>query len=797
MLENYIKIAFRNFFKNKSFTFINVFGIVSGMTVSILILQYVAFQFSFDDFIEKAPDIYRVRTEVFQEQSLKASFATSTTPIGPVMKSNLPEVLAYTRLYRVPSAIIRYKDVSFNETEIFCIDPSFFNVFDYPLVKGSFPTDPQNTNAVVVSQSVARKYFGEDDPINKIIELDGMAMTVKGVIADLPDNSHIKISFLFPFQNVLKNHSGIATNWEGLTVYTYILLRSDANPDNVERKLNALARGARGELFGRNGRDDRYYLQPLKDIHLYSHHQFELGINGDGDALYLLSILAVLILGMAWLNYVSLSTISNLKRIREIGVRLVMGARRIQLINQFLWESILINLVAAILSLIIAFSGKKMLEGFLDITLPYSIWLNYKFWVIFVVVFFLGVLVSGGLPALIVSRFKPYDALKSNIKSSFVEIFVRRGFTLAQFVFSAFLITSTIIITNQMFFVKNHDIGIDIKETMTIRIPFFLQKNPEGIDYFMNEIRGFHTVKSVTNSSLIPGVEYNNAVEVRKANSDEKTVVNLIGIDNEFLRNFQVRLVAGRGYDKDYRTTNNEAIIINEAAAKLLAIQDLNKGDNPKIMISNVSCEVIGIAKNFNQKTVKSRPDPVIFYWRPRSEYISVKGVTPQNFKETAAFIESKYKSIFPVAPFEYLFLKDLYNKQYKADEQFMSLFEIFATLAIIISSLGLLGLNMFNIKQRTKEIGVRKVLGASIIQILVILLKDLMMLVLFGSIIAWIVVYFVMSNWLHNFAEKVNVQWWWYLASGMIIFVISILVVSYHTVKASRANPVKALRSE
>jgi putative ABC transport system permease protein len=715
--------------------------------------------------------------------------------VGEAMKELFPEVLNFARL-RPTDAIVSYNDIQFHEDAMFYADSSFLSLFSFPLVSGDAKTALVEPNSVVIAESAAKKYFKEEDPIGKIIVLNETdSYVVKGVLKEVPDNSHLKFTFLFSIKGFLGSQQH---QWESTqpSMYTYVQLSEGAEPAQLESKLQPFADKKFESILRDRGLSAKLSLQPLEKIYLYSDLEFEPSVNGDGKTLYFLLTLAFFILIVVWINYVSLSTVSAMKRNKEVGVRLVTGGTRKQLVHQFLSESILVNGIAVVISIALAFFGGPLLSRYIGIMLPSLLEEKPLFWLVFFAIFMTGALLSGSYPAFVISGFNPSEALKAGAKAlSGKGAQLRKTLVVVQFVFSTVLITSTFIIFNQMKFVRNKDLGININQLVVIPFPP-LQNIQVVSESLKEEIGKYSFVKSMTASTLIPGKGYNAENEIYKENqSNEKAgLTKVIGVDYNFFNTYEAEIIEGRDFSRDY-SLDAQAIILNEKAAKLLNISNLQAG-RPNVVIYGATWEVIGIVKNFHQQTVKASLDPIVFFMGPNPQYMSIR-LTTNNLTHALEMIEKKWKSILPKAPFNYFFLDDYYNRQYQADQRFFDLFKLLAFLSIIISSLGLLGLTSFRVLQRTKEIGIRKTLGANVFSILYLLLKDLFTPVLISSLIACPFAYFLMETWLQDFATRVNIEIWWFATSGFVVLLIALLVVSYHTLKAAVLNPVNHLRSE
>jgi len=795
MFKNYLKVGFRNLFRTKAYSFINIFGLSVGMAVAIIIVQYFAYQSNFDSFHANANNIYRVRTDFYKDGELTNKLALSYSTVGERLKETFPEVEKFARL-RPTDAVVSYNTTQFHEDAMFYADSSVLEIFDFPLISGDAKTALVQPNSVVISQSAARKYFKDEDPIGKIITVnDADNYIVKGIFNDVPDNSHLKFNFLFSIKGFLGSQQ---QQWEAKqpNMYTYILLSEKTSALALEEKLPLFVEKNFASILTEKGLHAKLSLQPLRKIYLYSDLEFEAGVQGDGKVLYFLLTLAFFVLIVVWINYISLSTVSAMRRHKEVGVRLVTGGTRNQLVNQFLMEAVLINGIAVIISILLVLFGSPYLGDFVGIQLPSLLSEGVVFWLAFFVIFAGGTLLSGAYPAFVLSGFKPSEALKSQAAPMAGKgAQLRRALVIVQFVFSTTLIISTFIIYHQMKFVRNQDLGININQVLIVPFPP-LQNIQGSSEYLKQEIGKYNFVAGVTVSTLIPGRGYNaeNEIRLENDNPEKASLTKVIGIDYNFFKTYEAQIIKGRDFSKDY-SLDASAIILNEEAARLLNIKDIET-EQPKVEIYGAVWDVIGIVKNFHQKSVKNVLDPIVFFMGPTPQYISIR-LNTRDIRNSLDIIEKKWHTALPKAPFNYFFLDDYYNRQYKADQQFFDLFKLLATLSIIISSLGQLGLTSFRVLQRTKEIGIRKTLGASIFSILFLLLKDLFIPIIISGLIAWPFAYFMMDKWLQDFATRVPIQLWWFVASVLVVLVIALLVASYHTLRAAILSPVKQLRQE
>ena len=804
MLKNYINIAFRNFFRNKSNTLINLFGLVIGLSVFFLILQYVTFELSYDSFNKNADRIYRVRNDrIYSDKHDKS--AGCPPALGPTLKKDFPEVIESAR-FRVTD--ITYldagKNIAENIEKVYYTEPSFLKIFTFPLDKGSSLTALNDPYNVMISESMSRKYFGGENSLNKeitlISEYGKHDYKVTGVFKDVPENSHIKFNMLISYKTLTACNSDAEYYWGWNAFNTYILLAPNADPKALEAKFPAMVEKYKNY---ESSYKRQYLLQPVKDIHLYSHLRFEPEVNGSADTVRFLSIIAVFVLILAWVNYINLSTSRSLTRAREVGIRKVLGSNRLQLIRQFMMESLLVNVLSLMLAIIIC---EIVLPFFNQLTgKPLTLDLLLSKWILILSVFAGGTILTGFYPAFIMSAFNPLTVLKTKSGRIYNKFNLRKALVIFQFAVSIVLIISTLIVYQQLSFMRSKDLGINIDQTLVVKAPTGKDDSFAQVSNFKDALQAIPYIKSVSASASVPGKGYSNASSgVRKyeSNPEDGTQGFFIDVDENYFKQFNVPLVAGRNFTRESRF-NNE-IILNEEAVKVYGFKDPEDAVGNKLIFDGFdgqSIKIVGVTKDYHQESLKSSVLPVVFNPIGASDlnltkYFSLK-VDKQNIQQTIMQVKKKWEEVFPGQPFEYEFLDEIFNAQYKSDLQFGEVFGLFTFLAIIISCLGLLGLASYTNLQRTKEIGIRKVIGASLNNILFMLVKDFTKWVLIANLFAWPVAYYMMDKWLQDFAYRIEMPLWVFVLSGSTALAIAVVTISWHAIKAALANPVESLRYE
>lgn len=798
MFKNYLKIALRNLWTQKGYALINLLGLVTGITAFVLIVCWIQTELSFDSFQCDKENIYRVDFKLYEEDKLEQYSAAAVPAIGPEMKRNFPEVEAYTRFSRV-EGVVSQGDVHFRESDMFYAEPSFFSLFSFPLLKGASDTSLLQVNTAVLTESAARRYFGSEDPIGKVISLNGKdKYAIRGIAKDVPENSHIRFDILLSYQNLINQNEWFNSGWLGASFYTYLRLAPGTDVKALEAKIPQLPQKFIGDFMKEAYFMVEFNLRKMGDIHLHSALSNELSVNGSFRSITFLGIIAVLVLLIAYINYVNLATSRSVERASEVGVRKVLGAMKKQLVSQFATEAFILNLVAviasvfAVLLLVPVFS--RLSGSVIHLQVQTMLGLFFGLLV-------LAMLLTGLLPSFYLSRFFPTAVLKGKGQngSRGMAIF-KNGMVVFQFAISVVLISVTILINRQLQFVQQKDLGIDIDRTLVIEGPQAINTDSYGdrLQAFKSEMLQQSEVKSMTVSSCIPGREITwNPVYgklVNGTNTEKK--IDMIGIDEDFIKTYGLKLVAGRNFDRAYQQQITQ-LVLNESAVKYLGFADAEDAIGKELTSDQGSnAHVIGVVRDFNQRSLKQLPQPIAFSNRPWNQFYSVK-LSQANLGRLIPFLEKTWQRQFPGNPVRYFFLDDYFNSQYQADLKFGTFFRLFSVLAIFIACLGLLGLSSYTISRRTKEIGVRKVNGAKIGEILVLLNHDFVKWVVIAFAIAVPVSWYSMILWLENFAYQTTLSWWIFALAGLLALGIALLTVSFQSWKAATRNPVEALRYE
>ncbi|GAB3918136.1 ABC transporter permease [Larkinella terrae] len=821
MLENYLKIARRNLWRNRTFSAINIFGLAIGLVACFFVFQYVYFESTYDRFNKQADNLYRVTISYSGSFANVAPTAANHPAVGPAMKADFPEVVDYARFVSTAlffnAATLSYDDgvavKTFNEGNIFLADASFFTVFSYPLVSGDPKTCLKEANSVVISASAARKYFGTKNPIGQTVKFSGrMPMKVTAVFADVPENSHIKFDILVSWATAGPNFGNDMWTWP--EYYNYVVLAPGTDVARLEAKFPAFIEKYLGKTMRELNFRSAFHLQPVTSIHLNSNLLKEAEPNGSQKEIYFLAIIGVFILFIAWINYINLSTARSMERAKEVGLRKVVGAEKQQLITQFLLESFIINLLALLLAIVIilgliqpfnSFIGKDISRGFFTTGLGHEPF----FWLSVVLVFGVGSLLVGSYPAFVLSSFLPAKVLKGLVIKSNTGISLRRVLVSFQFVLSIILIAATFVVFKQFSFMRNGNLGYKKDQVLIVKAPAIVDStigNKYG--FFKSELANTSSVLGATATSDIPGnmIRYRNSVRKAEQDKQHNFTSYLMEIDEKFLPTYQIELLAGKNFEatdsSSLRPNAYTKILINEEVTKALGFRSPEEAVGKEVKFelgqNTPLCKVWGVVKNFHQRSMKEKYDPILFYYPSWSDwkYVSIN-IKASDADRSIADVETLYKNAFPGNPFEYFFLDEYFNRQYQADRRLGNVFGLFAVLAIVVACMGLLGLSSFVIKLRTKEIGIRKVLGASVSGLLVLISRDFIKLVGIASILAVPVIYYIAKIWLDNYAFHIDLGWMIFVIPPVLLLTITLITICAQSMKTALKNPVKSLRSE
>ncbi|WP_439558581.1 ABC transporter permease [Dyadobacter sp.] len=810
MIRNYFKIAWRNLLRNRAFSAINIAGLAIGLASCMLISLYVIDELSFDRFHEKADRIVRV---VFKGsmQGGKFNEANVMPPTAAALKADYPEVLDATRLRQGGNPIISIDDQLFTDNKMALVDPNFFQVFTLPFTHGNSKTALTDPNAIVISESLARKFYGDKNPVGQLLTFKGSRdkARIAGVFKDIPGNSHFRFDI---FASLINSGEAKSTSWMQSEFFTYLVLPEGYDYKKLESKLPSTVRKYMGpqvanafgmsfDEFEKKGNQIGLKLQPLTDIHLHSDFQYDLGDNGDVRYVYIFGAVATIMLLIACINFMNLSTASSSKRAREIGVRKVMGSEKSELIWQFLTESTLVTFLAMTIALATAIIALPLFNQLADKNLRIDLQTLPALCLYFVVFGLFVGLFAGSYPAFFLSSFKPIAVLKGNISSGFsknsASFSMRSALVVFQFCVSIVLIIGTMVVYNQLRFIQNKKLGYDKSQVLVLPDTWALGKNQEA---FKEEMLADSRIAQVSSSGYLPaGPSYNNNYSIYpEAKSTELVKTLRYDVDFDYISTLGMRILEGRNFSREFGT-DSSAIIINQTAARMLGWKEgalnhtVSNSDNAGKRSTYV---VIGVVKDFHFRSFHEPITPLVMVLGKGSGTTIAK-IKTNDIPALLSSLEKKWNAFKPDLPFTYSFLDDRFNETYKAEQKTGKILGLFAGLTIFVACLGLFGLATFTAEQRTKEIGVRKVLGASVPGIVALLSKDFLKLVGIALVVAAPLAWWLMDQWLRDFAYRAEIAWWMFVLAGALSVLIALFTVSFQSVKAALMNPVKSLKSE
>ena len=806
MIKNYFKTAWRNLWKNKTFSAINIFGLSVGVAAFLLIINYLRFEYSYDDAHEKKDRIFRVPMMTKEKGGKVQTFAFTYPAVAPALKKDFPEIEEAAR-FRRQGGIVSYGEQKIIEPgTLYYADASLFKIFSFRFVKGNPATAFKELNDAVITEETAKKYFGNEDPIGKSLHYRNEDYVVTGVLEDLPANSHIRFNIIINYEKYIQLTNGNAnTSWGWSDFYTYVLVKPGADVKALEAKLPAFAERYMGTDMKQRDYENTFYLQPLKNIHLRSKYDYEMAGNGNLSYLKYLGIAALFILFIAWINYVNLSTAHSFDRSREVGIRKVVGAGKFQLIRQFLTESLFLNTIAILLGILIFRLTLPAFSRLVEKNISSLYVSDWRFWVFVIIVFLLGTLLAAFYPAFVLSSFQPIYSIKSSQGAGGLKggkSILRKSLVVLQFIAAIVLITGAIGFYRQLHYMQSRDLGVNIRQTLVVQQS--ANQDSSGIPAFasfINDMEANPSIQSVTASTSVPGAEVGGSSDYNLKNSQSGKRCRNLGVDNKFIPAYGLKLIAGRNFTNDKPAADTNVmvnILLNETAAKVFGFNNPADVVGQYIDGSGFHCKVIGVVKDYHQESLQNSFDPIVFYPEEERNFglFSLKFST-NNLPALMGFVKQKWSAHFPESPFRFFFLDDQFNAQYKNDRLFATVLWLFTAIAIVIACLGLFGLSLFTIAKRNKEISIRKVFGATLFQITSLITKDYLKLVLLASVIALPVAYILVNNWMKDYAFHIGIGWWFFFLPVLLIITIAVLTVLYQSVKAGIANPVKNLRSE
>ncbi len=808
MIKNYLKLAFRNLLKHKIFSCINIFGLVLGIAASLLLLLYIGNELSYDKFHERKENIYRLRCDNLSNGEFTERMAVTNGPVAKTVKAMFPEVQEYVQLNKdYLEGLLSTDKFKFRLKNSFFASEAFFKVFSYKLIKGDLNTALKELNSIVLSESMAKKFFGNEDPMGKTLKFNNeLYWKVTGVFEDVPPNTHLKfdvlvsyktmITYFIPFMDTDDAWNSAEQN------YTYLLLKPGTDTKKLESKFVGMVQKKIGPLLKGKNHDKQFYLMPLTDIHLFSHFDSEMTVNGNSQSVYFFSVIAIIILIIAWINYINLSTAGSFKRYKEVGIRMVTGATKGELRRQFALEAILINSISVIFAVLLVKLIYPYFSAFTGMEISSVGFKNTDLWLLFSLIILTGAVCSSIYPAYVLSSVKPVEMLKSKSTKRIAGFSFSKILIGTQFAISVCLLIGTVVVSKQVSFMQNQDLGTNIEQTLILHRPSVVDstwslKN----ESFKNELEKNSFVKSVCLSAFVPGepINYTQGFikDINNINNPSFLLYNNF-IDERFLRFYNLKLIAGRNFIKGNKDLE---MIVNRKGLKTLGFKTPEEALNKKVLNEgwNKTHTIVGVIENFHQQSPKQDYEPIMFMHCPvysMGYKYSVK-IETDNMQMALGEIEAKWKILFPGNAFEYFFLDEQYNNQYRSDVQFGRIFFLFSIIAICIACIGLFALTLYTVILRSKEIAIRKVIGASILEIFKILTKDYILLVIVASLFSIPLMYFTMNKWLQNYATRVDLDLQTFILPVCVLILIVVLSITSLVIKSAKNNPSNSLRTE
>jgi putative ABC transport system permease protein len=811
MFKNYLNTALRNIYKRKIFAFLNIIGLAIGIAGYLFIFRYVQYEKSYDAFNPDADRIVRINMDVFQGNTLELQSALTFPAVVPALQRELPEIENFCRLSRANVLLHNeLNDIRSSEREGFFADTSVFTFFSTHLIKGDKASSLRGPDKIVLSESLAKKYFGNPDPIGKFLLARDPNMTqayeVTGVFKDYPSDSHLKAHYfismptLFKYFQTRGDTTGRTENsWDWMNFYSYVKLGMDASEGQLETPLKTFSNRYLNKQSTDMGKLELSAM-PILDIHLQSKLYSEISAGGDNKTVSTLSLVGFLMICIAWINFITLSTANAINRAREVGVRKILGASRLDAVKQFFLESTLINFAGLFFGVLILFMFSKPLGITLGLNMPNEFNLSPYEWMLFASFFLGGIVLSGLYPALVLSGYQPVKILKGLFRSSEKGLMLRKALTVLQFSSAVMLIASTLIIYSQVDFMRNHDPGMNLEQTLVLTGP---EADPDSIftrkaNAFKNDVLALNGIRNFATSNNVMGRDFFWSVQAsRKENAgQQRATLFRVDIDDHYIPLFELEVLAGRNFSADFGG-EEKSIIINESALRVLDINTPAEAVDQVLIVDQDTLNIKGVVKNYHHLGLQQNIDPIMLLYRPHSRRLYSLKMETANAPDLITSLEKTWNAYFPGDPFNYFFLDDRYQQQYKSEQNFGKVMGTFSLLAVCIACLGLFGLSVYAIVQRLKEISIRKVMGAHLTHLLFILSKDFLLLVVISFLLAVPVIWYTMTQWLDNFAYHVSIPWRVFLFTGIAVFTFAAAVISVQVIKAAFQNPLDNLRNE
>lgn len=798
MIYNILKMAFRRASRHKGLAFINIFGLSAAMAFCILILLFVQNELSYDNHYKSSERIYRITTDFDMAGSMK-KMARTPANAGVEFMNAIPEIVSYTRVSDGPFAdfVVESNKIKIDDKGLFIADPSFFNILKYDFIYGNSNEVLTNPNDIVITKSVSNKLFGDTNPIGTELKINGVSYQISAVVNDKTFKSHFNFNYLISIEPFVRGNDEIYNNWLRCPVSTYVCLTEPASVDLLPQKMQEVFRQGAAEYADKWGVKLDFDLQDISDIHLTSHLNYEFEPNGNKQNVYYLSVVGLLLLVVAIVNFINLVTAQSFKRVTEIGLRKVFGSNRRQLITEFIIESFITTLISLLISIFIVGLLLPYYNRFLDMDFSIAYLLKAPIVISMGFMWFLSAIGAGIYPAFVLSKYKPEETITGKIIQGMKRNRFMKSLVVFQFVITTILIFSTLIMQEQLSFMLNTKISFIPKQTLIIKA-----KTRDVIDrsvFVKHELLKNPAITQATFSYTYPGLAAQYDVACFLEGQDEKKT-NLFrwqGIDFDYIDFFGLDIIKGRNFDANLSSDSTNAFILNETAVRLLNVTDDVVGKRLNNASQGTHGIVIGVIKDFHQETLKNDLVPLMYQIVPTGgTYLALK-MKSNSIPETLDWIEKTWSGIDPDNKMEYFFMDDYFNQLYKEEKKMGNLFLVFSLMIIIISSLGLFGLVSFITLQKTKEIGIRRVNGSTVFEIVKMLNYIFIKWIAIAFVIAVPIAWYIMDIWLQNFAYKIEMSWWFFALAGIIVYMIALMTVSWQTYNAARRNPVEALRYE
>ncbi|MCU0379519.1 MAG: ABC transporter permease [Bacteroidales bacterium] len=797
----YLRIAYRNIVSGKLFSLINIMGLAVGITAFLLIATYVQYEKSYDTFHKNSDRIYRLRYERSSAEGESVKFASCCPPAAIRIRELYPEVETIARLFRYRATVI-FGERKFYEERMYFAEPQIFQIFDIEMITGDPVAGIRDANCAFISESYAVKYFGSDDPLGKTITVDKeMSFVITGVFRDMPHNSHIEIDIMLSWPNLLTHYGpDIELSWGDTGFFTYFILKESVSPAEFEEKLKSLVESDFGEVL-------RFYkltldlkVQPLAEIHLNSAYMQEIKVNGSNDTVVFLSVIALFILIIAWVNYINITTARSLTRATEVGLSKAAGAARRQLAGQFFIETIMINAAAFLLAILMMALLLPLFCNLTRIPSDYVIWNQAWFWITAGILFISSIIMSGAYPVFVLTSFSTSEVLRGKYIHSKSGIIVRKALVVFQIAMAISLITCTILVFRQVRYMKNIDKGIDITDVLAVRAPRVRDAAfGSKLLTFKEELMKNQVITRFGVGTEVPGRQILwDAGGIFRVGSDQSKNYQIVGIDYDYLDLLKANIIAGRNFDRSF--SDSSSLILNEKAVKWMGFESPLEAVGQKVNYWDKIYTIAGVVQDYRQQSPREAFEPHIFRFMPHGR--DVRGffmmkIIPSSEERVLKVVEEKFSQFFPDNPFDYFFLEDYYNQQYSNERLLGSVFGAFAILSIIITCLGIFGLTSFLMLQKTKEISMRKVLGSSVTGIILLFSREFIRITIISFIIAVPVCYYWLTGWLNTFESKMDLSVFSFIFPFFVTLALTLITIGMIVAKTASVNPAENLRSE